>query len=124
VVLNGGSAVKSSLKKYGYTREPVRTVRHARRHFQTFSPMRDNLIMTHPDNIPCPHCLQPVEFNASKAGQFGKCPSCRDSFRMPDESTCVTDPQLLVQIQSRDTLRNIRTAVIALILWLLLSGLL
>ena len=32
---------------------------------------------------------------------------------MPDESTYVTDPQLLLQIQSRDTLRTIRTAVIA-----------
>jgi len=32
---------------------------------------------------------------------------------MPDESTCVADPQLLLLIQSRDLLRTIRTAVIA-----------
>ncbi len=68
---------------------------------------------TPPDNIPCPHCLQPVEFNASQPGQPGKCPSCRKSFHMPDESTCVVDPQLLLLIQSRDLLRTIRTAVIA-----------
>jgi len=68
---------------------------------------------TLPDNIPCPYCLQPVEFDVSTAGQFGKCPSCSKTFRMPDESTYVTDPQLLLQIQSRDTLRTIRTAVIA-----------
>jgi hypothetical protein len=74
--------------------------------------MREKIMTTLPDNIPCPNCLQPVEFNASIAGQLGKCPSCCKSFRMPDESTCVTGPQLLLQIQSRDTLRTIRTAVI------------
>ena len=68
--------------------------------------------MTLPNNIPCPNCLQPVEFDVSTTGQFGKCPSCCKAFCMPDESTCVTDPQMLLQIQSRDTLRTIRTAVI------------
>ncbi len=68
------------------------------------------------ENIPCPYCGEAIEYNPRHGGESGKCPSCGETFMMPE-----TELSTLLKI--RDYLYVLRLTVILLaifvVYWLL-----